>query len=115
MLRKISISIIATGLIALGGAATASVSAADSVDFSKLVILKKVAPKYPRKAAMAGLSGWVDIEFVVSEQGTVDSPKVVKAKPKRVFDRAAVRALTQWKFEPIGTQRHSKIRIDFKI
>jgi len=113
--RKLLVSLVTTAMVAVIGVASASVSAANTSKVSKLVVLKKVAPKYPRKAAMAGLSGWVDIEFDVSIKGEVASPKVVKAKPKRVFDRAAVRALAQWRFAASSAPRHSKVRIDFKI
>ena len=115
MVRRLLVSLVTTAMVAAIGVASASVAAADSVDISKLVVVKKVAPKYPRKAAIAGVSGWVEIEFDVSANGEVDSPKVVHAKPKRVFDRAAVRALAQWKFAAGNAPRHSKVRIDFSI
>jgi len=36
-----------------------------------------VQPKYPRKALNRGLSGWVIVEFEVTELGTVENPRIV--------------------------------------
>ena len=66
----------------------------------ELIPLVKIAPRYPRKAALAGKEGWVKVEFTVTELGTVKDVKVIDAKPRRLFDRAAKRAILKWKFKP---------------
>ena len=48
------------------------------------------------------LSGWVIVEFTVSPDGETRDIVVTEADPKRVFDRAAVEAVDQWVFEPVG-------------
>ena len=60
----------------------------------------KLAPEYPRKAARSGKEGWVKLEFTITRQGTVSDPVVVDAKPRRIFDRAALRAIRKWRFKP---------------
>jgi TonB family protein len=64
---------------------------------------RQVAPKYPDRAAMNGTQGWVDIEFTISPEGVPVDLKVRDASPKRMFDRAALDALAQWRFEPLKT------------
>ncbi len=66
----------------------------------ELIPLVKIAPRYPRKAALAGKEGWVKVEFVVTELGTVRDVKVLDSKPRRLFDRAAKKAVLKWKFKP---------------
>lgn len=65
-----------------------------------LIPLVKIAPRYPRRAAIAGKEGWVKVEFTVTELGNVEDVKVLDSRPSRVFDRAAKRAILKWKFKP---------------
>lgn len=85
-----------------------------------LVAIIKMSPEYPRSAALEGTEGWVDIELVVAADGTVAEARVVDSQPARVFDRAALRALYRWKFEPrrvdgIATQRTAIMRMEFSL
>ncbi len=57
------------------------------------------APVYPHEAKTLGLSGQVTVEFMVEENGTVSDAHAVQST-NRVFDDAAVRAVSRWKFEP---------------
>lgn len=57
-------------------------------------------PQYPPAAARARQSGWVEVEFVVGADGVVQDARAVSSNPARVFDREAVRAIEQAKFEP---------------
>ena len=69
-------------------------------DNNSLMPLVRVEPDYPRKAAMSGTEGWVEVKFTVLEDGTVTAAKVTKAEPRRIFNRAALRAIQKWKFSP---------------
>ena len=71
----------------------------DSSDGEYLPIVK-VAPVYPRRALSRGIEGYVIVEFVVTKQGTVRDPKVVKAEPESIFDRAAMDAAMKFKYKP---------------
>ncbi len=71
------------------------------VAISSLRRIKYVAPKYPRAAERRNLSGWVDVIFTVSTDGTVRDVKVRDSEPGETFVSAAVRAVEKWEFEPI--------------
>lgn len=65
-----------------------------------LIPLVRIQPQYPRRAALAGIEGWVKVEFTITETGSVADPKVIDSKPPRIFDREAIRAILKWKFKP---------------
>lgn len=62
--------------------------------------LQRIPPQYPRDAARSGVSGWVQLEVLVNADGSVRSARVVDAKPRGVFEAAAVAAVLRWKFKP---------------
>lgn len=79
-----------------------------------------IRPMYPREAALAGIQGWVKVEFTITEVGTVKEPRVVDARPPRVFNREAIRAISKWKFKPrvvegIAVERRATQVIDFTL
>lgn len=61
--------------------------------------LTKVDPIYPKDARANGVEGKVELAFKVNIRGNPKKVKVVRSDPPGVFDKAAVRALKQWKFE----------------
>jgi protein TonB len=81
--------------------------------------LKYVAPTYPQDAATKGIEGWVDISFVVNGSGEVIDARVDDAQPRRQFDRAALAAVRQWKYQPSpdGSDhpQRLKTRVQFKL
>lgn len=72
-------------------------------DFLPMV---KVPPQYPRRALRNGIEGYVVVSFTVTTDGSVRNPRVVEAKPKGVFDQAAINAVLKFKYKPrvIGGQ-----------
>lgn len=60
----------------------------------------RINPQYPPDAARNGIEGYVTLEFTVDETGAVRNPRVIEARPPRVFDREALRAIVRWRFEP---------------
>lgn len=66
----------------------------------ELTPLVRIPPEYPVQAATQGLEGYVILRFVVTETGSVADPEVLRADPPRIFDRAALRAVKGWKYQP---------------
>lgn len=63
---------------------------------------RTVPPEYPAEARRQKIEGWVEVVFTVMPDGTVDEVEVRNASPANVFDEAAVRAVKQWRFEPVS-------------
>jgi protein TonB len=79
-----------------------------------------IRPMYPREAAIAGIEGWVRIEFTITETGAVKDPAIVDAEPPGIFNREAMRALLKWKFKPrvvdgVAVERRATQVIDFSL
>lgn len=68
--------------------------------FDDLVATKIVQPVYPPKAKARQIEGHVVVEFSVQEDGRVQNPYVVESKPEQVFDKAALRAIREFRFKP---------------
>ena len=62
--------------------------------------ITKVQPIYPRRALTRGVEGFVLLEFVVTETGSVQDPVVLDAQPPGVFNRAAIQAALKFKYKP---------------
>lgn len=71
------------------------------VSAATLTRIKTVNPVYPEAARKRGLEGWVELAFTVQPNGSVDDVEVRNASPADIFDEAAVRAIRQWRFEPV--------------
>ncbi|NRA63516.1 MAG: energy transducer TonB [Pseudobacteriovorax sp.] len=88
-------------------------------DASRIPIVR-INPVMPRKAAMRGIEGFVQVQFTITKTGSTKDVKVIKAKPPRVFDRAAKKAILKWKYrpevvdgQPIEVQE--VVQLDFKL
>ena len=71
------------------------------VAVSSLTRTKYVSPKYPRNAERRNLSGWVDVVFTVTRDGTVSNIDIRNSEPDDTFVNAAVNAVEKWEFEPV--------------
>jgi TonB family protein len=71
------------------------------VSTASLKRTRMVNPVYPESARKRGIEGWVELTFTVQPNGAVDEVAVRNASPATVFDDAAIRAIRQWRFEPI--------------
>ncbi len=65
---------------------------------SDLTAVRQQAPSYPRTAPR-GASGAVDMHMTVTETGDVRDIEVL-GNPRDYFERAAVQAVRNWRFEP---------------
>jgi protein TonB len=84
----------------------------------------KIAPaKFPDEAMRAGVAGWVDVSFHITASGDVTDAVPVASNPPgpfaAQFERAAVAAIRQYKFEPralTATQTQTMVvRVQFKL
>lgn len=65
-----------------------------------VVPLVRINPDYPQRALSRGIEGWVQVQFTISETGAVIDPIVVDASPKGIFDDAALKAISRWRYNP---------------
>ncbi len=87
---------------------------------SDLTPLSMLPPQYPPSAMMRGVEGWVEMVFIVTEEGGVEDPTVVESRPGTTFDAAAKAAALRWRFRPVirdgqPTKIRARIRIDFEL
>lgn len=78
--------------------ATSLSSAAGARDVVPLV---RVDPEYPPRARQQGIEGWVEVEFTISEVGTVKDAVVIASNPPYIFDRATLRAVRKYRYNPM--------------
>ncbi len=64
------------------------------------VPMVRVPPQYPERALQRGIEGRVLIEFTITKSGAVKDAKVVAAEPSSIFNKAAIKAVLQWKYNP---------------
>ena len=68
---------------------------------SELSLQKTVQPVYPLKAESGKIEGWVDVEFTLAETGKVKDVTVRASSTPGVFEDAAVKAVSQWRYKPV--------------
>lgn len=87
---------------------------------SDLTAIVRIPPTYPHKAMLRNVQGWVDLMYTVTESGAVAEPIVLGAKPQGVFEKAAIKAVEKWKYQPVVQDGKAvritvKTRIQFKL
>jgi protein TonB len=60
----------------------------------------RIQPDYPLKARQSKIEGYVDVEFTVASNGSVRNAVVIGAEPARIFESAALQAVSNWKYSP---------------
>ena len=72
-------------------------------------------PEFPRDALAAGIDhGTVKARLTIDAGGKVTGVEILESQPRRVFDRAVIRALSRWQFEPDAGVRSSEVEVAFK-
>jgi protein TonB len=67
---------------------------------SELIAIRTPEPDFPSDAWIRGLSGAVEVEFIVQRSGEVSEVRVVNSS-QRAFDRNVVTTVKRWKFAPM--------------
>jgi len=81
----------------------------------------RISPKYPIIAAREGIEGWVKLAFDIDKLGAVVNVTIVDSQPKRIFDKAARRALKRWKYKAkslngeLVYQAGQSVQLDFNM
>lgn len=68
---------------------------------------------YPERARKAGIEGRVIIQFIVTEDGNVEDPEVIRGIGGGA-DEEALRVVKQAKFKP-GQQRGNPVRVQYSL
>ncbi|MBR9924338.1 MAG: TonB family protein [Gammaproteobacteria bacterium] len=89
----------------------------EPVSVGQVAPTSRVDPSYPSRAQRRGMEGFVEVEFVIRRDGSVDNGtiRVTRAQPRRVFEDAAREAIARWQFEPGQQLRRATQRIEFQL
>lgn len=71
------------------------------MDERELTPLVQIPPPYPHGAKMRNREGMVELEYTVTEKGSVKDIVIVDAKNRNLFGQAAMRAVSKWKYKPL--------------
>ena len=101
--------------VRLASAAPTTIPAQPSTNALIAKLVSRVDPEFPREAVQAGAEkGSVKARMTLDGNGNVTRVEVVEANPRRLFDRAVVRALSQWRFNDGPSGRTVETEVDFK-
>jgi periplasmic protein TonB len=82
-------------------------SAQPSSKFEAAQLITRKSPVYPAAAYGAGLSGSVELHFIIGADGRVHNVTVVKGNP--LLARAAIQAIQAWHYQPA---RHDAVPVE---
>jgi len=95
-------------------AAIFAMCAAMAARAGDLTPVSRVDPEFPREAISAGAdTGKVKARMTIDATGEVTRVEIIEANPRRLFDRAVVKTLSQWKFSPGPDGRSMEIDVNF--
>jgi protein TonB len=109
-----------SGIVAAFGIACAAPSqaAADVMartEGAALVPIHRVDPEFPGEAVRAGAQrGRVTARLTLDASGKVTHVEIVDALPRRLFDRAVLEALADWRYADGAAGRVVEIEIAFR-
>jgi protein TonB len=82
-----------------GAVRTGSPVPAGSLDGPLQAIARK-QPGYPPAARRQNVEGWIRVQYVVDERGSVGPVKVLAAEPEGFFEQSVLRTVRAWRFRP---------------
>jgi protein TonB len=91
------------------------------VVISQPKLLRALQPVYPDRAMKQGITGWVDVDFIVDVEGRAQEIRASAAEPAGVFDSFAMNAVRRARFEPARTAdgtavaMPSRLRVRFAL
>ncbi len=101
----------------LQGKGVSSTPTAGNKSITAPSALSKVKPKYPSRARRRGIEGEVVVAFQVMANGQVQrkSIRVMRAKPKKVFNKAVISAISRWRFPASASGYRSTQKLVFSL
>src|SRR5690606_19820897 len=78
-------------------------------------LLHQPAARYPPAALNRRVEGAVQVAFTIRPDGSVAEPRVVSATPPGLFDRAALAAVRDYRFEAGARSVASMITVRFAL
>ncbi|MDD9932819.1 MAG: TonB family protein [Myxococcales bacterium] len=88
---------------------------------SKKTPLMRINPEYPLRARQDGIEGFVQVRFDIDPTGRVQNARVTAAKPRGIFEQAALRAIKKWRYRPTVEggkavwERGQRVRLPFRL
>ena len=90
-------------------------SSLDSSRSSDLSPKLRVAPLYPQRALMLGVEGSVTVAFVVNTDGNTRDLKIIESRPPGIFERAAIRAISKWRYPKPDRDTPMRTTLKFEL
>lgn len=112
--KAVTKNINVSAISSLSGAQVA-VPAQTLFDANSLQILKRVNPKYPRRAKIKKKSGHVQLSFSIDKKGEVSNIYVIDSTPQGIFEQSAIKAIKRWKFKPTEDSKNATITFNFRL
>ena len=110
-----SLAVLSTGVVPASAETAVTTAPRPVALISAPKPLSRANPEYPRAALRRGVEGSVLLEFSVDGSGNVVSPRVIEARPRGVFEAAALEALAKWKYEALGAESSPhQVRLTFR-
>ena len=97
-MNKYRLAVLAAFLFVITGAAHAQAIRISEADAKKAVV-SRIDPEYPPMAKQLKLSGRVQLDVYIDEDGRVEKTEGVAGNP--MLTNAAASAVKKWKFTPV--------------
>ena len=96
--------------------ATAGDTALEQTKQHIVAPVTRIEPRYPTNAINQKIEGYVQLEFDISQDGKVINVSVIKSSPAGIFDEEAIKALSQWTYEPSANGvNKAQVQLDFRL
>ena len=77
--------------------------------------VSRLQPDFPRDAIRQNVdTGSVQAKLTINANGDVTNVAIIEARPARIFDRAVISSLSQWKFNPGAEGRSYTTEVNFQ-
>ena len=94
VLHKVFYSMVAAASLAAAEEGLRHVSQSEAM----AMVVTRIEPEFPAMARQLKITGEVEVDVVIADNGTVESVKPVSGNP--VLTRSATDAVKRWKFKP---------------